>query len=127
MQWRPVMLNANEKMNPNVNGSPVQLLHEASFEAEVLHSKEPVLVVFETPWSQPCQILESVVQELARACEGKLRVIKVNADECLGLSLCYDIQSIPTLIYFVAGKPVVRILGTATKEAILEKLRPFVN
>jgi thioredoxin 1 len=112
-------------MSTNENVAQMAHLPETSFEAEVLHSKVPVLVVFETPWSQPCQMLDPVVQELARACAGKAKIIKVNADDCLGLSLSYEIQSIPTLIYFVEGKPVVRIVGTATKDAILAKLKPF--
>lgn len=112
-------------MSINENTAQMAHLSETSFETEVLQSKLPVLVVFETPWSQPCQTLDPVVQELARACAGKARVVKVNADDCLGLSLCYEIQSIPTLVYFVQGKPVVRVVGTATKDAILAKLKPF--
>ena len=65
------------------------------------------------------------MQEIANSWAGKARVVKVNADDSLDLSLWYDIQSIPTLIYFVAGKPRLRIVGTASKEAILGKLRPF--
>jgi thioredoxin 1 len=98
---------------------------EANFGAEVLQSKRPVLVEFWTPWSRPCQVLESVLQEIANAWVGKARVVKVNADDSLDLSLWYDIQSIPTLIYFIAGEPCLRIVGTASKEAILGKLRPF--
>jgi len=49
--------------------------------------------------------------------------VKINADDSLELSLAYEIQSIPTLIYFVDGKPRFRIVGTASKEAILAKLK----
>ena len=49
-------------------------------------------------------------------------MVSVNADDSLDLSLCYDIQSIPTVLYFVEGKPRVQIVGTATKDAILAKL-----
>jgi len=50
-------------------------------------------------------------------------VVSVNADDSLDLSLSYDIQSIPTLLYFVEGKLRVQIVGTATKDAILGKLK----
>ena len=50
-------------------------------------------------------------------------MLKVNADDSLGLSLCYDIQSVPTLLYFVEGKLRVQIVGTATKDAIIAKLK----
>ena len=95
------------------------------FKAEVLESTQPVLVEFWAPWSRPCQVFDSVLQELASACAGKVKVAKVNADDSLDLSLWYEIQSVPTLLYFVQGKPCVRIVGTATKEAILAKLQPF--
>ena len=68
-------------------------------------------------------MFDSVLQELARDWAGKVKVVKVNADDSLDLSLLYEIQSIPTLIYFVEGKPCVRIIGTASKEAILDMLK----
>jgi thioredoxin 1 len=97
-------------------------LTAASFEAEVLESKRPVLVVFTAPWSRPCKVLDPILQELARDWAGKVKMVSVNADDSLELSLCYDIQSIPTVLYFVEGKLRVQIVGTATKDAILTKL-----
>jgi thioredoxin 1 len=112
-------------MNVKANGAPIALLGETNFEAEVLRSTQPVLVAFLAQWSRPCQVLDPVLQELASTLAGKAKVVRVNADDCLDLSLCYDIQSIPTLLYFVEGRPRLRIVGTATKQAILAKLRPF--
>ena len=100
-----------------------ETITEATFEAEVVKSNQPVLVVFGTPWSRPCQVLDPILQELARDWEGKVKVVNINADDSLDLSLCYDIQSIPTLLYFVDGKVHLRIVGTATKDAILAKLK----
>ncbi len=106
----------NEKMKIN------ETITEATFKAEVLKSEQPVLVVFGTPWSRPCQVLDPILQELARDWAGKVKVVKVNADDSLDLSLWHEIQSVPTLIYFVDGKPRLRIVGTASKEAILNLL-----
>jgi len=118
------MLNNTEKMNTQKNSSPV-VITALNFSAEVLESKQPVLVEFWTPWSRPCQILDSVLQELARELAGTVKVVKVNADDSIDLSLFYSIQSVPTLIYFVQGRPRMDIIGTASKEAILAKLKPF--
>jgi thioredoxin 1 len=109
-------------MNTSENITTTLHVTAASFEAEVVKSKQPVLVVFWTPWSRPCKVVDPILQELARDWEGKVKVVSVNADDSLDLSLCYDIQSIPTLLYFVEGKPRVRIVGTASKEAILSRL-----
>lgn len=117
------MLDANEKLDMNENNAQTNYLSETQFAAEVLESAQPVLAVFETPWSRPCQVLDPVVQELALDWAGKLKVVKVNADDSLGLSLRYDIQSIPTLLLFAAGKLRLKIVGTATKDAILARLK----
>jgi thioredoxin 1 len=101
-------------------------LGEANFESEVLKPKQPVIVAFSAPWSQPCRILGSVVDEVATACAGRAKVLKVNVDDHPELGLWYDIQSIPTLLCFVSGKVCVRIVGTASKEAIISKLEPFL-
>ena len=121
--YSTIMLEKNERLNTR-NGR-LRIIPAAHFKAEVLESKQPVLVEFWTPWSRPSQVFDSVLEELAGACAGKLRVVKVNADESLDLSLWYDIQSVPTLLYFVGGNPCLRIVGTASKEAILAKLKPF--
>jgi len=117
------MFKKAENMNPQ-NGALLPIAAE-DFKAEVLESNQPVLVEFWAPWSRPCQVLESVLQELARHWAGKVKVVKVNADDSLDLSLWYEIQSVPTLLYFVRGDPCFRIVGTASKEAILAKLEPF--
>ena len=96
------MLNNPENMNTQ-NGS-LPLIAAVNFKAEVLESKQPVLVEFWAPWSRPCQVMDSVLQELASAWAGKVKVVKVNADDSLDLSLWYDIQSVPTLLYFVQRK-----------------------
>jgi thioredoxin len=95
---------------------------EASFEAEVLKSKLPVLVAFSAPWSRPCQILGAELEEIAATCAGRVKVVKVNADDAPDLGLWYEIQSIPTLLLFVDGAPGARIVGTASKKAILARL-----
>ena len=121
--YSPVMFKKPENMNTQ-DGALLAIAAE-DFKAQVLESKQPALVEFWAPWSRPCQVFDSVLQEVASSCAGKVNVVKVNADDSLDLSLWYDIQSVPTLIYFVAGNPCLRIVGTATKEAILAKLKPF--
>lgn len=119
------MADQAENMNSVPGGELIVDVQEEQFEIVVLQSKKPVLVEFWAPWSRPCQVQGSVLTEVARAWAGKWKVVKVNADDCLDLSLSYDIQSVPTLLYFVEGKPRLRIVGTASMQAILAKLKPL--
>ena len=114
----------NSENTSTQNDAP-RVIRAEEFKTEVLESELPVLVEFWAAWSRPCQILDSVVQDVAAHCAGKIKVVKVNADDSLNLSLWYDIESVPTLLLFIRGTPRLRILGTASKEAILAKLQPF--
>jgi len=109
-------------MNTEENRMKPFPVDETNFPLEVLRSTQPVLVAFSTQWSRPCQILEPVLDEIASSCPEKLKVVRVNADANPYLSLWYDIQSVPTLLHFVDGNVRCRIVGTATKAAILSKL-----
>jgi thioredoxin 1 len=119
-----VMLNKPENMNTQRGSLPL-VVTSVSFKADVLESKQPVQVEFWAPWSRPCQVLDSVLHELAGAWAGNFKVVKVNADDSFDLSPLYEIQSVPILVYFVRGNPCLRIIGTASKEAILAKIQPF--
>jgi thioredoxin 1 len=110
-------------MNKNQDKALSIEVGEANFESEVLKSKRPVLVAFSAPWSRPCHILDAVLEEVATACAGSVKVVKVNADDNPDLSLWYEIQSIPTLLCFVDGSPRAKVVGTASKEAILSRLQ----
>jgi thioredoxin-like negative regulator of GroEL len=101
---------------------PTREIKGTVFQAEVLNSKWPVLVAFTTPWSRPCKVFEVTLKVVAAACEPHVKVVQINADDYPELSLWFDIQSIPTLLYFLAGRVRDRVVGTASKEAILSKL-----
>jgi len=96
------------------------------FQEEVLRVQRPVLVAFMANWSQPCQLLEPVLKELATvACSG-LKLLKVDVDDDFDLSVWYEIERIPTVLCFRNGQVQVRIVGLATREAILAELQPFL-
>ena len=107
----------------NQEKKPIIEIGEANFESEVLRWKQPVLVAFSAAWSRPCQILDSVLEEVATACVGRVKVVKLNADSHPDLSFVWKIQSIPTLLYFIDGNLRAKIIGTASREAILSKLQ----
>ena len=96
---------------------------EGDFESAVLQSSKPVLVLFCAPWSKPCQVISTVLAEVATTCAGRVEVLKVDADDNPHLSLWYGVQSIPTLLFFAAGTLREKLVGTASKEAICSMLR----
>lgn len=88
---------------------------EEAFNQQVLQSDLPVLVDFWAPWCGPCKAVSPVIDELAEAYAGKINVVKVNIDEDVALSDTYDVQSIPTIVFFRDGQEVSRSSGVKTK------------
>ncbi len=97
-------------------------LTESSFQTEVLGASEPVLVDFWAPWCGPCRMLTPVVQNLATLYAGKVKVAKLNVDDCPGIAGSYGISSIPTLILFKNGEVVDRIVGVPPQSRLQSML-----
>ena len=110
-------------MTMNLHQSAIAEVDEANFGSVVLASEAPVLVAFLAPWSRPCQVLGSALDAVVAACAGKVKVVTINVDDNPDLGLVFEIQSIPTILYFVNGLACARIVGTASKKAILAKLK----
>ena len=88
-----------------------------SWETVVTNSDLPVLVDFWAEWCGPCRIVGPAVEQLSQTMEGKIKVAKLNVDENQEIAMKYDIQSIPSLLLFKAGKEIARTIGAAPKES----------
>lgn len=84
---------------------------DASFAAEVLRSKLPVVVDFWSPGCAPCRMLEPVVTDLASDYAGRVKVVEVNAAEADRTATRYGIVGTPTVMFFRKGREVERVTG----------------
>ena len=80
------------------------VITEKNFETEVLGSEVPVLLDFWAVWCGPCMMLAPILAEIAEENKGKVKIGKVNVDECPGLAAQFGIMSIPTVLLFKDGK-----------------------
>lgn len=100
--------------NPTASASAhavPQVVTDATFDAEVLNSKQPVLVDFWAAWCGPCRTIAPAVEKAAQTFAGRARVVKVNVDENPALAQRFQVMSIPTLIVFKNGQAVKRQVG----------------
>ncbi len=93
----------------------------ANFEQEVTNSDIPVLIDFWAEWCVPCKMIGPILEEIAEAHDGKLKVGKVNVDQEGELAGKFNIISIPSLMLFKGGEVVNQQVGAGSRQAI-EKL-----
>jgi thioredoxin 1 len=91
---------------------------DANFEQEVLKSEGPVLVDFWAPWCGPCRAVGPVVEDLAEAYKGRVKVGKINIDDNPKTATTYGVMSIPTLILFNKGDIMDKLIGLSPKERL---------
>jgi len=97
-----------------------------TFDEQVVQADVPVLVDFWAEWCGPCKMVAPVLEEIADAKGGKLRVAKVNVDDNPRTAQRFQVMSIPTLLLFKDGEPQSRIVGARGKSQILSEVDPHL-
>jgi thioredoxin len=85
-------------------------------------SEKPVLVDFWAAWCVPCQVVSPIVEQIAKAFSGRLITVKVNIDLKQHIAMRYMVGSIPTVMMFWKGQPVLRIVGVQSFEQIKQQI-----
>lgn len=87
---------------------PVDLT-DGTFDKFVSSGK--ILIDCWAPWCGPCKRLAPVIDKVAEMSKGRIKVGKVNVDECPEISEKYMIGSIPTLLIFKDGELIDEFAG----------------
>ncbi len=106
----------------NKSTANIKLIKEGEFDAEVVQSSLPVVVDFYATWCGPCKLLAPMLDELAGPLTNRVKFVKINVDEAPNLSQRFDIQAIPTLIFFKNGKVADKLIGLPSKNTLKTRL-----
>ncbi|MFO8060695.1 MAG: thioredoxin [Bacillota bacterium] len=99
---------------------------DATFPSEVLESDIPVLVDFWAEWCAPCHMITPILEELATEYAGRLTIAKVNVDESNQVAREFGVMSIPTLMLFKDGEPVMRQVGLTPAQQLKNQIDEHV-
>lgn len=94
---------------------------DATFDSEV-RKPGAILVDFWAEWCGPCHRVAPILEEVAKARAGRLRLGKLNVDENPRTAARFQIASIPTMLLFKDGRLVDGIVGAVPRAEIEQVL-----
>lgn len=98
----------------------VHVFNDLNFDQEVLQSDQPVLVDFTATWCGPCRALAPIIDQVAEALDGKVKVGKVDIDEAPLTAGKFGVRGVPTVMVFKGGERSAQHVGLTTKQKLLD-------
>ena len=100
----------------------VRHITQGEFAEQVTGATGAVVVDFYATWCGPCRELSPMLDAAAGSFTDKIKFFKVNVDESPGLAQNFQVQAIPTLLFFKDGKLAARTAGLLSESDLKDKL-----
>jgi len=88
----------------------------------VLGSERPVAVEFWAPWCPWCRKLMPEFESISVEYEGRLTMLKLNADDFPEIPQRYGIMGLPTVKMFCQGRVIGEVIGYMPRPGLKGKL-----
>ena len=123
------LLLAGCEKSSAMNESTVNVKHitQGEFAEQVTGATGAVVVDFYATWCGPCRELSPRLDAAAGSFSNQIKFFKVNVDASPGLAQNFQIQAIPTLLFFKDGKLADRTTGLLSEADLKDKLQSLAG
>jgi len=104
-----------------MNYSVLELKAE-TWMSDVEQSVGIMVVYFWAPWCGHCKRFTPVYDEAAAKMAGKVRFAKLNCDENSAAAVQCKVTGTPTVVVYIDGKEVDRIVGSLSTDALIDRI-----
>ncbi|APB34398.1 thioredoxin domain-containing protein [Gloeomargarita lithophora Alchichica-D10] len=101
-------------------------IRDEVFTAEVMQAPEPVLVYVWADWCGPCRLMTQILTQMAPAWQGRLKMVKMHADENPLTVKQYQVEGIPTLLLFRGGELLWNHEGVLNQAKLQQALTQYL-
>jgi thioredoxin len=93
-----------------------------------LRAGQPVVVDFYATWCGPCKVLSPRLDQLAGEFGDRIKFVAVDVDQSPKLAAQFQVQGIPTLLFFSADGTVTETsVGLVSAEVLRSKLESLLK
>lgn len=122
---------AQEAASPTGEGLHIPLItdaDEASFQDVMSTSQAvPVILVMWSPRSLESKPALAMLEEVTRENTGAFQLVKVDIDRAPQIAQAFQIQSVPSVVALVGGRPIPLFQGSAAKEQVLPVIAQVIE
>jgi len=98
--------------------SSVKEINDDTFNDEVINYSGAVLVEFSADWCGPCQRQLPILEKFAEENPDRVKVCKVDVDECPQTVAKFAIRGVPSILLFHQGEKLGMKVGLTTTAAL---------
>jgi thioredoxin len=88
------------------------------FAEKVLNAPHMVIVNFSAEWSSSCQILNPEFEAISKEYLGRVTFAKLDVDQNEQLTSQWNVDGVPTLVFFKGGQEINRIKGIVMRDKL---------
>ena len=87
----------------------IERIAEEHVDETIEQATQPVVIDFWMDDCPPCNMMAPKLKAVAKAYEGRVKVYQVKVDEGSALLAQYDVEAMPTILFFRDGALVTRV------------------